>query len=150
MNDVPAWVAGYIGIPFVERGRGRDGADCWGLARMIWAERFGLDLASFDGAYETTEEGEAIGRALTERGTETPEWLEVAPGAERAGDGVLMTGFYRADGALAKAPIHVGVVVAPGALIHIERGTDAALGRYRDDRRLARRVVGFWRHHTLA
>jgi cell wall-associated NlpC family hydrolase len=150
MSAVPAWVAGYIGIPFAERGRGYDGADCWGLARLIWLEQFGLDLASFEGAYETTEDGEAIGRALAERGTETPEWIEVAPGGVRAGDAVLMTGFYRADGALAKAPMHIGVVVAPGVLIHAERGTDAALGRYRDDPRLARRIVGFWRHARLA
>jgi hypothetical protein len=74
----------------------------------------------------------------------------VAPGAEREGDGVLMTGFYREDGAFHKAQMHVGVVVAPGVLIHIERGTDAALGRYRDDRRLRGRVVGFYRHARLA
>jgi cell wall-associated NlpC family hydrolase len=33
---IPAWAADYVGIPFREHGRSRDGADCWGL---YWLSR---------------------------------------------------------------------------------------------------------------
>ena len=30
---LPGWVRDYVGIPFRERGRTPEGADCWGL---VW------------------------------------------------------------------------------------------------------------------
>lgn len=59
---------------------------------------------------------------------------------------------YVADpdtGALRSADMHVGLVLAPGALIHVERGIDAALGFYRSDIILKRRVRGIFRHREL-
>jgi hypothetical protein len=52
------------------------------------------------------------------------------------------------------AVAHVGLVLAPGLLIHVERGGDGAvMARYRGhdrDRALAGRVAGFRRHPRLA
>ena len=47
------------------------------------------------------------------------------------------------------APLHVGVVVAPGWLLHVEHATDSLLARYNEDQAIRRRVLGFWRHHRL-
>lgn len=38
------WAAGYIGIPYVRGGEARDGADCWGLVRLVLREQCGLDM----------------------------------------------------------------------------------------------------------
>jgi hypothetical protein len=46
-------------------------------------------------------------------------------------------------------PLHVGIVVAPGWLLHVERATHTLLARYRDDWRVGKRVLGFWRHRRM-
>jgi cell wall-associated NlpC family hydrolase len=50
----------YIGIPYTNKGRGMDGADCWGLARLVYKNEFDINLLSFSDEYESSEEGEQI------------------------------------------------------------------------------------------
>lgn len=151
MSALPAWHAGYVGIPFVEHGRDRAGCDCWGLVRLILAEQAGLVLPCHGAVYGSTGEADVIAAAIA-AGTEQEEWLPVSEGSERALDAVLMKG-YAPDpetGLLRAHDMHAGVVAAPGVLIHVERGIDAALGFYRRDPVLKRRVRRFFRHRELA
>ncbi len=146
MTDIPPWVRRYIGIPYDERGRGPDKVDCYGLVRMVWENEFGLDLPEFGGEYgpgpdNVKEERQRVAQCFREYGYATGDWTPVAPGEERCGDGVLLR--------LMGFPIHVGVVVAPGMMLHCERGFDSALDRY-DGMRWQKRLVGFWRHKSLA
>jgi len=60
--DVPAWIADYVGLPFKAHGRERNGVDCWGLVRLVLAERFRLALPSYAGGYAGVEDAEDIGR----------------------------------------------------------------------------------------
>lgn len=126
----------YVGLPFVERGRTRAGVDCWGLLRLVYADRLRIVLPSFGDAY-TLEDAEALA-ALIEGGK--GPWVEIPAGNERPGDGVLMT----LDG-LAR---HVGVVGPRGYILHIERGTGSLMERA-DGARLKRRIVGYFRHESL-
>lgn len=41
----------YLGVPFRHGGRGMDGADCWGLVMMIYAD-LGLKLWDIDKVYD--------------------------------------------------------------------------------------------------
>lgn len=34
----------YVGIPFVSNGRNRDGADCYGLIKLIYQQELGIEL----------------------------------------------------------------------------------------------------------
>lgn len=141
----PDWVEGYVGLPFKERGRAMDGADCYGLVRLVWEREFGIILPAWIDESWAEAENDAAGRkrvaaALATLGYAAGDWIALGAGEEGAGDGVLlrMLGF----------PIHVGLVVAPGWMLHCERGLDSALERY-DSLRWRNRLVGFWRHRSL-
>ena len=134
---IPAWVAEYVGLPFADHGRTREGCDCWGLVRLVLAERFGLDLPAYAEGYATTADREAVARLV--EGGKGP-WQEITPGQERCGDVLLL----RVMG----LPCHVGLVVAPGWMLHALKGVDAALGRY-GAMVWRRRVLGHYRHEGL-
>lgn len=141
----PIWAAAYVGIPFRDHGRDRAGCDCWGLVRLVLQEQAGLDLPSFATEYAAHDDHRRVSAAITAQAS-GGAWLPVVAGDEQPFDVVQMTLPVRtAAGWRYDDPLHVGVVVAPGWLLHTEESAGALLARYRDDRLLARRVTGFWR-----
>jgi cell wall-associated NlpC family hydrolase len=126
-------VAGYIGLPFREKGRDRQGLDCWGLLRMIYRERLAVDLPCYTEEYLSTRERDEIARLC---GQEKTRWDEVPRGQERPGDAVLLNILGR--------PVHVGVVVEPGRFIHVMDGLETCLETYASPK-WERRVAGFFR-----
>jgi cell wall-associated NlpC family hydrolase len=135
---LPDWVAGYIGIPFRPHGRNHDGCDCWGLLRLVLAERFDTQIPAFHGM--TWQPGDDR-RALAEyMDAHLDVWIPVVSGQERPGDGVLLR--------VLGHPIHVGVVIISGWMLHVEGGADAAVEPYIDIR-WNRRVLGFYRYKGI-
>jgi cell wall-associated NlpC family hydrolase len=128
----------YVGLPWLERGRDRAGIDCWGLLALVYAERLGITLPSYRDDYQTTADTEAIAGLIDDH---MDPWMLIPAGGEREGDGLLMS--------VSGRPRHVGVVVAPGLVLHIERGCGSLIENYRSAR-LRRRVVGFYRHRNLS
>ena len=138
MSGLAAWAGQYIGLRFSEHGRIRqDGVDCWGLARLIWQEQFGLAVPSYVDAYESTLAEDQLGRLV--RGELGP-WRPVAGGQEQPGDGVLIR--------MRGQPMHVAVVAGGGRMVHVEQGIDSVLEVY-GDRRWRHRVLGFYRHEAM-
>ena len=103
------WAGEYIGTPFAEDGRGRNGCDCWGLVRLILGEVFGVEVPSHAGRYDGVADHEGIA-ALVEQDTKADDWLEVARDAARSGDVVLLR--------MRGLPIHVGIFAGPGLVLH--------------------------------
>lgn len=149
--SVAGWTRdAYLGIPYRDLGRDRAGCDCWGLVRLVWAEQAGVEVPMYGTVHGGGGAGAGVEPAVREA-TSGDLWKPVRTGDERCFDAVLMRGAWRdGDGVLHAGLIHVGVVVAPGVLLHVEQGIDAALGFYRTDIRLSRRVDSFWRHRDLS
>lgn len=120
-RDLPAWAADYVGIPYKPGGKDRSGVDCWSLFAMVQREVFGVDVSDYDGPlYTTRRDAAAVGaaaRAFAQR------FVTIEAGDERTGDAVLLR--------ILGVPMHIGVVVAPGHMLHTEEGCDAVVEDYR-------------------
>ena len=120
------WTDDYVGIPFVSRGRGRAGADCWGLVRLVYAEQYGIDLPSLADVYaEAADTAQAAGALAAHR----EGWRQVDE--PREGDVVLL----RVDG----AESHVGVWLDGSRMLHAREGHAACVERL---------DAGAWRHRV--
>lgn len=132
-------VAEYIGLPFRTHGRDRGGCDCWGLVRIVYRERLGVELPDL---------GETYGDALTDCAAiadliarERPMWHPIERGQELPGDLVTLR--------LKRVECHVGVVVSRPLMLHSEADKIAACCERYDVPLYARRVTGFYRHAQL-
>jgi len=100
----------YIGLPFADQGRGPDAWDCWGLIRHVYWHEYGIELPSYTECYGSALEHAEV-TALIEYGR--ANWRVVTDPTE--GDLVILR--------LHGDPWHVGLVVAPGRMLHIHRRT---------------------------
>jgi cell wall-associated NlpC family hydrolase len=136
MMMLEAWSNDYIGIPFVARGADRGGVDCYGLVRLVFRERLGIDLPSFAESYLTTRESADIAALLSDA-RQSPEWAPIAPGTEREFDVALCR--------IGDFASHVAVVIGGGRMIHADHKSGVQTIRYRDGI-WSRRIVAFARH----
>lgn len=137
----PDWAAPFVGVPFEDRGRSLDAADCWGVFRLVLLRRFGVALPDIPEGYAGTEAADAPQiAALVRDELGRGVWHPVAAGAERPGDGILI----RMHG----QPMHVGVVLVPGLGLHTLTTTGSVLLRYRE-MMYRNTVLGFYRHAEL-
>jgi probable lipoprotein NlpC len=136
-----AWAAPYIGIPFLDKGRDKAGCDCWGLARMVWAEVCGVHVPSFL-EYEDANSPKEIGTLLADKKEElqTRGWKALEQGQEKPFDAIL----FRCLG----ETMHVALVAKKGEMLHTRTGTNSCIESYLSGR-WKTRIVGFWRHESM-
>ena len=112
------WPSRYIGLPWADRGRTREGVDCWGLVRLVYSEELNIDLESYADLYRdplspaasiALEEGAAL-------------WERIEIGRERPFDVAIFS-----EG---RAASHVGIVCGPSAMLHVLQGRDACIENY--------------------
>ena len=125
-------VGDYIGIPFLEHGRDRRGLDCWGLLRLIYLEQLDIVLPSYSERYESAEDGKKLRDLVLN--VIGPEW-ETAADPE-PGDAALFR--------IAGEPMHVGVVIGKGEMIHVMKGIDVTIERF-TGWQWKHRLAGFYR-----
>lgn len=127
------WWARYVGVPFVDGGRGPDGYDCWGLVREVYARELGIMLPSYGeiSAHDLAQ----IAREMRTRADDG--WR--APPAPAPFDVCLMRGpSGRA------AVVHVGVMVDADRVLHVEAATAAVVVPVRHYS-IAGRILGYRR-----
>lgn len=139
-----SWASDYVGLPFKDRGRDRNGVDCWGLVRLVYAERLSITLPDF--AEIRSRDWRAVARAIADA-VDTDEWLPVIRGAEKEYDVVVMRG--HSDGArVLSVRDHVGIVAPGGCLLHVEEGCDAVVPKLHSVT-VKDRIAGVYRFHVL-
>lgn len=129
------WSDRYVGIPYVDFGRDRAGCDCWGLACLIYREELGITLPDYLGEYASPEEQGEIA-ALIAGAAISPIWIPVTGPAEAFDVAVFRRG---------RLSSHLGVVIRPGLMIHMEGEDCAKLADYRSGR-WSHRFNGLFRH----
>jgi cell wall-associated NlpC family hydrolase len=133
MTGIAPWAKDYIGIPFVSGGRDRGGADCYGLVRLALAEQFGKSLPLFSSDYSDADnfaETEALMRS------QRPLLAGLPVAIPETGDVCVLRFHGR--------PVHLGICVGAGWMLHTLNGVGSALQRMSDPR-LAGRVEGWYR-----
>lgn len=154
LHRPPAWADSYVGLPWENTGRDRGGLDCWGLYRLIKAERFGVLHPEYREVVwmpcENRADQAEANRSLAAymEGERLKGWTTVWEAAAAAPDEPL-GGNLVAPGDLVwirnvGATTHVGLAVCPGWMLHIEEGIDSVCVPY-DGADFERRVTGFYR-----
>lgn len=139
-SQPPVWARNYVGIPFVDYGRTTDGLDCWGLFRLILKEQAGIDIPEYDTLGYMSDDKENNGHVaeVMQKDIQKGIWLSVGPEDVRVFDGLLLR--------ILGLPIHVGVVVSAGYMIHTEKRINSCLERY-DRAMWSKRITGIYRYN---
>jgi cell wall-associated NlpC family hydrolase len=124
------WSNTYIGIPYADKGRSPDGADCWGLVRLVQAH-FGNYVPSYADQYFSADESAEVDAIIQ---GEKPRWEKVTRPNE--GDVVLF--------AMGRNESHAGVHVEGTKFLHMAREDCAKIEDYNSPV-WARRFRGFYR-----
>ena len=115
------WTDGYVGIPFVERGRDRSGCDCYGLLRLVLIEQRGIELPPYTEDYASSMDRSGNAGRIAAR----PLLLgfeHVDPGRVKPFDVLVI----RAAG----FNCHLALVVDKRQALHTERGKGAILEEF--------------------
>ncbi len=129
------WWNAYIGIPYVLKGRNRNGVDCWGLARLVYEEQYSITLPSFDDTYDTSSD-ENIQEIVARQ---KEGWEEVKEPA--VGDVVLFKVLGRVQ--------HIGVYIGNKMFLHAREGYSSCIERL-DSGSWKHRLAGAWRYKPNA
>ncbi len=127
----------YIGLPYRDKGRGPDAYDCWGLLHRVYLDLLGVELPSYAEGYVTAADRHALAKLIA---GEIDDWMPIERGAEKQFDGVLMR-----EG---RIPSHIGIVTAPGKLLHVSEGSTSRVEQYSHGI-LSQRVVGIYRFKAV-
>lgn len=127
-----AWASRYVGLPFVDGGRDGDGADCWGLARLVYAQELAIELEDRRGDYRAAD-GATV-EAVIQAGIGPQGWIRVD--RPNPFDMILMRQGRHAS--------HVGVAIDQRMMLHAAH--DGAIIEPYTGAIWSRRILAFYRH----
>lgn len=128
------WTNDYVGLPFLVDGRDRSGLDCWGLVRLVYAERLGIDLPSYGGIF-TDQSRQTLSTVARLMEDQSRLWVEVDSPSEY--DVILMRS--------SQLWCHVGLFVPRRDMLHIMSGINSTRESLFGPHR-RHQIVGYFRH----
>lgn len=127
------WWNKYMRIPFVEKGRTEQGADCYGLGRLIYERELGIILPSYDDLYENTIHKSTVSKTINDvkaanfKTVETPKPF----------DFIILR--------FCGLPMHLGIVTNTNYMIHCSKDIGVAYEKY-TGMRWKDKIIGFQRY----
>lgn len=136
MITIPEFIARAKEVPFLDKGRSWSGWDCGGLVLLAYRECYGIELPDLQEVSALdAHRAEQVFNLFRE------SWVEISLGKERPGD---VAQFRRG-----RWESHIGLVVARGYLLHVERGLNTCTEPFYRGQ-LRQRLVGIYRHVEFA
>lgn len=146
------WVDPYVSIPFVDRGRSRLGADCYGWIRVVFGDlQPHIELPPYDliSAYDSTTVKAVIDSESAKEDRGRPLWSPVRAQNVRPFDLVVMRGYYVGeDKRWHSTDCHLGLAVDGLHVIHMEDNKGVIKQRL-DDGNVRPRIMAIWRHKDI-
>jgi hypothetical protein len=119
MMAPPLWVADYLAIPFLDKGRTERGCDCFGLVRLVMARRAAVVLADY--GFIACRDRTTINAAIVEARADRAMWSPIPLSEAQPFDVVPMTDVVQMqDGSSDVADCHVGIIVTERHVLHTE------------------------------
>ena len=88
---IAPWAAAYVGLPYRAQGRTRQGCDCFGLARLVLSDIYGVTLPSYAAGYDL-DAGRAGWPDITQAiALGLAQWAPVERADVAIGDGVVLS-----------------------------------------------------------
>lgn len=125
----------YVGIPFESRGRGLEGADCYGLGWLIYRD-IGIDLPLCNDLYADANDP-AVSRIVEDQSVRF--WQRVDP--PQPLDFITL----RVAGLPWHVGIYMGVFEHRPLMIHVQTGRSSRIERL-DTEEWKPRILGYWRY----
>lgn len=119
----------YVGLPYLDNGRTKIGVDCWGLARLVYRDEFGIDLPSYTEEYIGGTDPHIVQAVNLYK----DNWEEIT--TPTIGDLCLFNIFGE--------PMHVGVFIGDNKFLHCRRGSDSVVESL-NNIKWKNRFVGFY------
>lgn len=123
----------YIGVPYVDHGRGPAGWDCYGLVYYLNNFVLGRAVPSYFDSYPSARDDDHVISAIAYH---CREWIEVDREQMEAGDTLVFN--------LAGVPIHCGLVCDESRMIHCMAGHETVIESFQSFA-WNKRLVGIFR-----
>jgi len=135
-----SWANKYIGVPYLGRGTGFHGSDCYGLVRLIFQGELNIDLKDFSMQYEDPMIIKKNGELIS---ANKEVWHRLDQGQSSRPFDVVSFNIHGIEA-------HMGVVADAnkGFFLHTLSKHDSAIARL-DSITWEKRIVGVYRHDDL-
>lgn len=130
------WSASYVGTPYLEEDRGKEGCHCYGLLRLVFHMEKCIALPAFpDVSPDDLRKIADLAHDAVKQGV----WRRVD--RQREFDAAL---FRRG-----RHDSHVGLMIDQRHMLHSDREAGAAIVERIDTGRWASSLLGFYRHQDI-
>lgn len=148
-KPVPHWSVSFAKIPYKDKGRDANGADCYGWVRLVYeALQPHITLPAHD--VVDPHDGVSVSRAI-DAAKSSQLWIPASPESLQALDLVVMRSFYRDKDTSKIRTIdgHIGLMVDGSRLLHMEEDVGVVLGNLKDENIRSRLLNQYYRHRDV-